>query len=167
MLPVTVGGCLLHEQTTTGEDDGTPKVTNVFGRSGTGFSGWSKSKERLDGRMVEQLGKLAPWGLHDLRRTMSTRLHDVGVESLVVEALLAHKRQGIGAVYNRAKLRELKAAALKRWHELLREVVADVWDGNGAVPLSHGLLRIEQEQGAARRPHDTAGGQVAAVGDSR
>ena len=62
---------------------------------------------------------MPPWGLHDLRRTLSTRLHDDGVEPLVVEALLAHKQQGVAAVYNRASFRDAKRAALRRWHEIL------------------------------------------------
>ena len=58
-------------------------------------------------------------GLHDLRRTLSTRLHDAGVAPLVVEALLAHKQQGVAAVYNRASFRDAKRVALTRWHEIL------------------------------------------------
>lgn len=84
----------------------------VFGRRGNGFSGWSKSK-------------LPAWGLHDLRRTVSTRLHDAGVEPLVIEALLAHKQQGVAAVYNRASFREAKRAALMRWHEMVVQEIAN------------------------------------------
>ena len=62
------------------------------------------------------------WGLHDLRRTFSTKLHDAGVEPLVIEALLAHKQQGVAAVYNRASFREAKRSALTRWHEILAEI---------------------------------------------
>ena len=63
------------------------------------------------------------WGLHDLRRTVSTRLHDAGVEPIVIEALLAHKQQGVAAIYNRASFREAKRAALLRWHEIIGEVI--------------------------------------------
>jgi integrase len=91
----------------------------VFGRTGTGFSGWSKSKTALDGKIVKTGMNMPPWRLHDLRRTFSTRLHDAGVEPIVIEALLAHKQQGVAAVYNRASFRTAKRAALERWHELL------------------------------------------------
>lgn len=91
----------------------------VFGRKGTGFSGWSKSKKVLDKRLAEAGHKIPLWRLHDLRRTFSTRLHDAGVEPLVVEALLAHKQQGVAAVYNRASFRHAKKAALQTWHGLL------------------------------------------------
>jgi hypothetical protein len=39
-----------------------------------------------------------------------------------VEALLAHKQQGVAAVYNRASFRDAKAAALRRWHSMLSEI---------------------------------------------
>ena len=95
----------------------------VFGRRGSGFSGWSKGKRALDARIVEAGTTMSPWTLHDLRRTFSTRLHDAGVEPLVVEALLAHKQQGVAGVYNRASFREAKRAALARWHEILSGVI--------------------------------------------
>jgi integrase len=96
----------------------------VFGRRGNGFSGWSKSKINLDAKLAGLGLDMTAWGLHDLRRTLSTRLHDAGAEPLVIEALLAHKQQGVAAVYNRASLREAKSAALMRWHNILTEEIA-------------------------------------------
>jgi integrase len=95
----------------------------IFGKRGTSFSGFSHSKIRLDAKLKNSNHNVQSWRLHDLRRTFSTRLHDVGVDPIVVEALLAHKQQGVAAVYNRASFREAKKAALLRWHELLAEVV--------------------------------------------
>jgi integrase len=97
----------------------------VFGTHGTGFSGWSKKKIGLTNKLVKSGINMPPWGLHDLRRTFSTRLHDAGVEPLVIEALLAHKQQGVAAVYNRASFREAKRAALMRWHALVTEIIAE------------------------------------------
>jgi integrase len=91
----------------------------VFGKRGTGFSGYSKSKKKLDAKLLKTGVRMPPWGLHDLRRTFSTRLHDAGVDPLVIEALLAHKQQGVAAVYNRASFRDAKRKALKRWHKIL------------------------------------------------
>jgi integrase len=96
----------------------------VFGRRGTGFSGWSKAKHALDARIAGQGAALPAWSLHDLRRTFSTRLHDAGIEPLVVEALLAHKQHGVAAVYNRASFWEAKRSALTRWHEILTGIVS-------------------------------------------
>jgi integrase len=95
----------------------------VFGRRGNGFSGWSKSKKALEAKLANASQFLKPWTLHDLRRTFSTRLHDAGIEPLVVEALLAHKQQGVAAVYNRASFREAKRSALTRWHESLKQLM--------------------------------------------
>jgi integrase len=95
----------------------------VFGKCGTGFSGFSDGKEKLDKKIMNSGARMAPWGLHDLRRTFSTRLHDAGVEPIVIEALLAHKQQGVAAVYNRASFREAKRAALVRWHKILSQIV--------------------------------------------
>jgi hypothetical protein len=52
-------------------------------------------------------------------------LHDAGIEPLVVEALLAHKQQGVAAVYNRASFRDAKRAALECWHLILKRIVLD------------------------------------------
>ena len=95
----------------------------AFGRGGRGFSGWSKSKKQLDATVASHGINMSPWRLHDLRRTFSTRLHDAGVGPIVIEALLAHKQQGVAAVYNRASFREAKRAALTRWHSLLSELL--------------------------------------------
>jgi integrase len=94
----------------------------VFGRRGTGFSGWSRAKRALEAKLAEEGHCMTHWTMHDLRRTFSTRLHDAGVEPLVVEALLAHKQHGVAAVYNRASFREAKRSALMRWHEILKQL---------------------------------------------
>jgi integrase len=96
---------------------------SVFGRRGTGFSGFSKSKERLDAKLSKAGLNMPSWGLHDLRRTFSTRLHDAGIDPIVIEALLAHKQQGVAAVYNRASFREAKKTALLRWHEIVATIL--------------------------------------------
>ena len=98
----------------------------VFGRRGTGFSGWSKAKRALDTKLAKAGHCMRPWTLHDLRRTFSTRLHDAGIEPLVVEALLAHKQHGVAAVYNRASFREVKRSALVHWHEILKQLMTVV-----------------------------------------
>lgn len=94
----------------------------VFGKRRTGFSGYSDGKETIDAKIANAGLHMQPWGLHDLRRTFSTRLHDAGLDPLVIEALLAHKQQGVAAVYNRASFREAKRTALLRWHEIVSEI---------------------------------------------
>ncbi|MGO4438449.1 tyrosine-type recombinase/integrase [Rhizobium sp. RAF56] len=86
-----------------------------------GYSGWSRSKGRLDGRL-----KIADWGLHDFRRTMSTKLHDAGVEPHIVEALLAHisgHKGGVAGTYNKAAYRTQKRAALTLWAGMIDAII--------------------------------------------
>lgn len=108
----------------------------VFGEKETGFSGWSRCKARLDERIrkrrVEAFTKAngrapaeddiadTPWTLHDLRRTLVTRVNDLGLaEPHVIEALVNHRsgaaKRGVAGVYNRAAYRDQKHAALAAW----------------------------------------------------
>jgi integrase len=57
-----------------------------------GFSVWSYATLALRGRIAAAQGKaLAPWRLHDIRRTVATRMGDLGVLPHVVEAVLNHR----------------------------------------------------------------------------
>lgn len=97
----------------------------VFGSGSGPFQGWSNAKERLDARIAvtrkERGGKQAPtlpWRLHDLRRTVATRMADLGVLPHVVEAVLNHvsgHKAGVAGVYNRASYAAEKRAALDLW----------------------------------------------------
>jgi integrase len=96
----------------------------VFGGVGGAFSGWSRSKDILDGR----LPAMAPFVIHDLRRTAATRMADIGIAPHVIEAVLNHvsgHKGGIAGVYNRALYVAEKAQALDRW----ADHVAAVLDG--------------------------------------
>jgi integrase len=99
------------------------------GAVGTPFSGWSKSKAALDMTVIDARAKaaaalgttaapLAPWKLHDLRRTVATGLQRLGVRLEVTEAILNHisgSRGGIAGVYQRHDWAAEKRAALDAW----------------------------------------------------
>jgi integrase len=70
----------------------------------------ARPKERID-----QVVKLAPWRLHDLRRSVSTGMNELGVEPHVVEAVLGHTVKGVAGVYNRAKHELAKRSAIEVW----------------------------------------------------
>ena len=55
------------------------------------------------------------WRIHDLRRTVNTRLRALGVDSTVVNKLLDHKLPGMEAVYDRHDYISEKRAALEKW----------------------------------------------------
>jgi integrase len=117
----------------------------LFAEGQRPFSGWSKSKERLDGRVArrhaeKRLGRplrpdeqpepgdaLAPWTLHDLRRTVVTGMNELGIAPHVVEAVVNHvsgrARAGVAGVYNRATYAVEKRAALQMWADHLDEVL--------------------------------------------
>ncbi len=92
-----------------------PRVGNsdlVFTTNGkTPISGWSRAKRELD-RIMRPA---SPWRIHDLRRTASTGMNELGIEPHIVEAILGHKVRGVAGVYNRAKYETLKRAALEAW----------------------------------------------------
>ena len=93
----------------------------VFGKTANaGYSGWSRSRSRLDSRL-----KLAPWILHDFRRTLSTRLHEACVPPHIVEAVLAHSshKQGVAGVYNQAAYDGPKREALQLWAGMISKIV--------------------------------------------
>lgn len=73
----------------------------VFGRTSNFFSGWSKSKARLDAKLGE---RVRPWRHHDLRRTLRTNASNLGLAPpVVLEAVLGHwgiAKPGIVGVYD-------------------------------------------------------------------
>jgi len=60
---------------------------------------------------------------HDLRRTMRTRLAEIGVPDIIAERVLGHKLQGVMAVYNRHSYDQEKREALLKWEARLLEII--------------------------------------------
>ena len=96
-----------------------PDALVLPGAASTPFSGWSKAKAALDRAVAEARGaSLAPWSVHDLRRTVATGLQRLGVRLEVTEAVLNHisgSRAGIAGVYQRHDWAAEKRAALDAW----------------------------------------------------
>ncbi len=81
-------------------------------------SGFGKAKARLDQLITAEGEPLAPWTVHDLRRTVATGLQRLGVRLEVTEAVLNHvsgSRGGIVGVYQRHAWTEEKRVALEAW----------------------------------------------------
>jgi hypothetical protein len=71
--------------------------------------------------------KVCPWRLHDIRRTVATRMGDLGILPHVIEAVLNHvsgHRAGVAGIYNRALYRAEKRHALERWAEHVQSLVS-------------------------------------------
>lgn len=101
----------------------------IFGEGRGGFSGWSRSKGRLDERITEARGGALPaWTLHDIRRSVATHMADsLGVAPHLIETLLNHRsgqRGGIGAVYNRGRYLNETRAALDAWAQHVMTLTA-------------------------------------------
>lgn len=62
---------------------------------------------------------IAPFTIHDLRRTGSTLLHEQGFPSDVVEKALNHSIGGIRGVYNRAEYAEQRKNMLQSWADFV------------------------------------------------
>jgi integrase len=85
------------------------------------FSGWSKSKARLDREL-----KLPPFRVHDLRRTFSTVMASLRVPIHVVEKILDHRSgaiSGVAAIYNQWQYTEESREALAMYEEHIAKIV--------------------------------------------
>jgi integrase len=56
-----------------------------------------------------------PFTIHDLRRTGSTRLHEAGFASDVIEKALNHTIGGVRGIYNRAEYARQRREMLQFW----------------------------------------------------
>jgi integrase len=89
----------------------------IFGRrQESPLRGWSVLKSALDQRIRENGVAMAPWTHHDLRRTLATRLAELGTGPHIIEALLNHvsgHKHGVHGVYNRSTYEREKRVALQ------------------------------------------------------
>jgi integrase len=90
------------------------------------FSGWSQSKTRLDKAVSAAGYSVAPWTLHDLRRTFATNLAALAIPVHVTERLLNHVSgtvSGVAAIYNKFQYIDEMRDAVYRWEERLKRIL--------------------------------------------
>jgi integrase len=88
------------------------------------ISGFSKGKDRLDRLMAERPGSApTPWVIHDIRRTVRTRLASLRVPDLVAEMVIGHGRKGLQRVYDQHTYEIEMREALELWAARLRDIV--------------------------------------------
>jgi integrase len=111
-----------------------PRVEGPFVFTTTGrspISGWSKAKAALDAAMLQvareeaeaegrdpSKGALAPFRLHDLRRSCASGLQRLGTRVEVVELCLNHvsgSYAGITGTYQRDPMLDERRAVMERW----------------------------------------------------
>jgi integrase len=92
----------------------------LFGQGQSGFSSWSHAKAALDGRLRFN----RPWSLRDCRRTVETRLAELGVSKEIRARLLNHDVGEIEHRYQHHTFLQEKRQALRRWADALEEIAA-------------------------------------------
>ncbi|MBU4236864.1 MAG: tyrosine-type recombinase/integrase [Proteobacteria bacterium] len=83
----------------------------------------TRALSRAVSRHWLEIGLKEKFTPHDLRRTLRTRLAEIGIDNVVAERVLAHKLQGLLAVYNRYDYDTEKRQALDKWAKKLRQIV--------------------------------------------
>jgi len=100
-------------------------------------AGFSKAKAILDVVMKENLSASPPpWVIHDIRRTVRTRLASLRVPDMVAEMVIGHGRKGLQRVYDQHRYVDEMREALELWAARLRDIV---------TPPPDNLVRLKQE----------------------
>jgi integrase len=112
-----------------------------------GFQGWARAKTAVDRRILDARLKgaakskgavqpMAPWRVHDLRRSCATGMADLGVLPHVIEATLNHitgHKAGVAGIYNHARYDGEMRAALVLWADHVNSLVQGI--ARKVVPL--------------------------------
>lgn len=83
----------------------------------TVYNAWAKDKRAFD-----RLCPIAPWTLHDLRRTFATNLAGLDTPPHVLERILNHSAgtiSGVAAIYNRFRYMDEMRQAIAAWEAKL------------------------------------------------
>jgi integrase len=93
--------------------------TTGLGGGDTPVSGFGRGRVRIAGAMASALGEeVAPFTLHDLRRSAATGMAALGIAPHVVDKILNHssgKIAGVARIYNRFEYLPERKAALDTW----------------------------------------------------
>jgi integrase len=95
----------------------------LFGKRTAGFTAWTDCKAELDDALI---ASMPPWQLRDIRRTVATRMADLGVQPHTVECVLNHAsgfRAGVAGTYNKSPYEREVTAALALWAEHVLSLV--------------------------------------------
>lgn len=92
------------------------------------FGGYSKAKRDLDAKVAEirkkgGRGPIAPWVLHDLRRTGRSLMSRAGVPSDIAERVLGHVIPGVRGTYDRHAYFDEKRDALEKLAAMLDRIL--------------------------------------------
>ena len=103
-------------------------------------NGFSKMKARFDKAVSAELGrKIDPFVLHDIRRTVRTRLSALPIPDLVRELVIGHAQKGLHKVYDQHAYLDEKRHALELWTAKLRAIIK---------PAPDNVVTLSRVQGA-------------------
>jgi integrase len=102
------------------------------------FSTFSRLKTQLDDKITKlNGGPIEQFGLHDLRRTMRTRLSALPkIPPLVRELMIGHKQAGIAAVYDLYAYQTEQREGFELWCGKLRDLVEEPPDNVYRLPAA-------------------------------
>lgn len=86
-------------------------------------AGFNRPKGRLDRLMTVELGTVEPWIVHDIRRTVRTKLASLRVPDSVAEMIIGHGKKGLQRVYDQHQYETEMREALELWAGRLRDIV--------------------------------------------
>lgn len=126
-----------------------PRRGLVFTTNGkTSISGYSRAKRRLDAAMLKlgrkeaekagddpELVEIAPWRVHDFRRTSSTGMQGLGIRWEVIEACHNRSMQGVSGVYQRHDLSSETRDAFNAWAAHIQRLASGV-DQTNVIQLA-------------------------------
>jgi integrase len=91
----------------------------AFSNDGTRpVNGWSKLKGRID-----KAAPIGDWHIHDLRRACATGMARLGVDRVVIAAVLNHVDPSVTAVYDRHAREPEMRSALEAWGRRLSQII--------------------------------------------
>ena len=105
------------------------------GNGKTPFSGFSKSKKRLD-----ELSGVTDWRLHDIRRTVTSGMAKLGIAPHIADKILNHQSgtiSGVAAVYQRHEFLDERETALDAWGNYVQSLL-DKTDRDNVVNIHDG-----------------------------
>lgn len=87
-------------------------------RGGKPYAGMKRLKQILDRET-----KITGWVLHDIRRTVRSRLGEMGIPREIAQRVLNHARPGLDRVYDRGVYHDQVAKALEAWAQRVLRLV--------------------------------------------
>jgi hypothetical protein len=97
------------------------------GKTATHFNGWGNAKIVFDKKLAKAGHVIAPWTVHDLRRTFRTNWAELGVPREVAEKYIHHVsgvHSGVNGIYDRYNYLPETKAAVAKWEHHLQAILA-------------------------------------------